>query len=84
MSIFFSFAKEINCQQWASIRIFFVDHNGFNAVVEKAGVAHHAAPVVAHAPVVHAAPLVAHAPAVLAAPAYHAGAYHAPAYHGLY
>lgn len=53
--------------------------NGFNAVVEKAGVAHHVAPVakvLAHAPVVaHAAPLVAHAPAVYAAPAYH-GYYH--------
>lgn len=45
--------------------------NGFNAVVEKAGVAHHVAPV-AHA-VAHA-PIVAHAPAVVA---------HAPAYHGL-
>lgn len=40
--------------------------NGFNAVVEKAGVAHHAAPIahVAHAPIVaHAPALVAHGPA---------------------
>lgn len=53
--------------------------NGFNAVVEKAGVAHHAAPVAkVVAPVAHVAPYV-HAP-VVAAPAYHAVA--APAYHG--
>lgn len=46
--------------------------NGFNAVVEKAGVAHHApvAKVVAPLPVVSHAPVVAHAPAVLASP-YH-------------
>lgn len=46
--------------------------NGFNAVVEKAGVAHHAAPVakVAHAPYIAHSPYVAHAPAVVA-PAYH-------------
>lgn len=51
--------------------------NGFNAVVEKAGVAHHATPI-AHAPLVaHAPAVVAHAPAVLAAPAYHGlGLYH--------
>lgn len=46
--------------------------NGFNAVVEKAGVAHHAAPVakVAHAPYIAHSPYVAHAPTVVA-PAYH-------------
>lgn len=44
--------------------------NGFNAVVEKTGIAHHAAPVakvLAHAPLVHA-PVVAHAPVL--APSY--------------
>ncbi|XP_055317651.1 cuticle protein 7 [Sitodiplosis mosellana] len=54
------------------------DHNGFNAVVEKAGVAHHAAPIAHAAPyIAHAPAVVAHAPAVLAAPAYHGlGLYH--------
>lgn len=50
--------------------------NGFNAVVEKAGVAHHAAPVakvVAHAPVLSHGPVFAHGPVV--APAYHGHGY---------
>lgn len=49
--------------------------NGFNAVVEKSGVAHHAAPIAHHvaAPVLAHAPLVAHAPAVVSP--YHLGGY---------
>lgn len=40
--------------------------NGFNAVVEKSGVAHHAAPIAHHvAPIVAHAPVVAHAPALV-------------------
>lgn len=48
--------------------------NGFNAVVEKAGVAHHAPVAKVVAPIAHVAhsPYVAHAPAVLG-PAYHGG-----------
>lgn len=49
--------------------------NGFNAVVEKHGVAHHVAPKVVAAPLLaHAAPALVHSP-VLAAPAY-GGYYH--------
>lgn len=52
--------------------------NGFNAVVEKSGVAHHAAPVAkVVAPVLAHAPYVAHGPALLGGPAYHGlGLYH--------
>lgn len=60
--------------------------NGFNAVVEKAGVAHHVAPVakVVSPYVAHGPAVVAHAPAIVG-PAYHGvSAYHGvPAYHGL-